>query len=147
MRRFVSRILAILLVSISLLLIYYRINPITPKVIIQDKVYYLDVAATDSEKEKGLGGRQSLEANRGMIFPYDRKEYFPFWMKGMNFPLDFIWIDGNVIVDITKNVPVMTGNTITTVRPSKPVDKIIEFNAGFVDSNAIQIGDTVKFKN
>ena len=57
------------------------------------------------------------------------------------------YIDGNTIVDLTKNVPMMTGSEITTVRPSKPVDKIIEFNAGFADANNIKIGDTVKFKN
>ena len=143
---YISRIILAVAASMLLLIIYYRVHPITPKVIINGATFHLDVAATDTEKEKGLGYRESLDQNRGMVFPYDRKDYFPFWMKGMNFPLDFLWVDGNVIVDITKNVPVLTGNTITTVRPSKPVDKIIEFNAGFADANKIQIGDTVTFK-
>jgi uncharacterized protein len=147
MNKFIPKIIIIVLICICFLALYYRIRPITPKVIIHGKTFYLEVAATNDEKEKGLGYRESLEQNRGMVFPYDRKDYFPFWMKGMNFPLDFLWIDGNIIVDITKSVPVMTGNTISAVRPSKPVDKIIEFNSGFAQSNGIQIGDAVIFKN
>lgn len=127
--------------------IFYKIYPIAPTVIINNKTFFIEVAVTENEKQIGLGNRRSLGINKGMVFPYDRKDFFPFWMKGMNFPLDFLWIDGNVIVDITKNVPIMTGTAITTVRPSKPVDKILEFNAGFVDSNGINIGDIVQFKN
>jgi uncharacterized protein len=147
MNKFVYKIIGITMLCVCAVIFYYRMYPLNPKVIIHDIVYFLDVAATDAEKEKGLGDRKTLETNRGMIFPYNRRDIYPFWMKGMNFPLDFLWIDGNIIVDITKNVPVYTNNQITTVRSAKPADKIIEFNAGFVDRNGINIGDAVLFKN
>jgi uncharacterized membrane protein (UPF0127 family) len=137
-------IIAIIVVSVGL---YYRAFPLSPKVIINGKVFTLDVAATALEKEKGLGYRDSMGETHGMVFPYDHKEQFQFWMKGMNFPLDFLWIEGNTIVDMTEHVPLMTGDSITTVKPAVPVDKIIEFNSGTVAKYHIKIGDTVKFRN
>jgi uncharacterized protein len=142
-----SKILIGILAFLVVIIVNYWINPMSSKIIIHEKPYFVEVAATNAEKAKGLGYRDSLPKNKGMVFPYDHRDTYIFWMKGMNFPLDFLWVYGNLIVDVTKNVPVMTGNQITTVKSLTPVDKVIEFNAGFIDENNIKIGDTVTFKN
>ena len=82
----------------------------------------------------------------GMLFPYDHKEQFEFWMKGMTFPLDFIWIDGKTVADITENVQPPSGDVRPTiVKPMVAVDKILEVNAGTVARIGINVGDTVEF--
>jgi len=116
-----------------------------PTVIINGTTFFIDLAITQPEIEKGLGGKESLPPNHGMLFIRDHKDQYPFWMGGMKFPLDFIWIDGNVIVDISKNIPVLENGTIPQIKPNKPVDKILEINAGETDKAGIKIGDTLLF--
>ena len=127
---------------------YYSRNPLTPKVKIGETVFSVELALTSREKERGLGYRKGMKDMHGMLFVYDHKEKFPFWMKGMRFPLDFVWIDGNTIVDLTKNVPVepiVNNEYLTSYAPKVPVDKILELNAGTIDRYGIVIGQTVEF--
>ncbi len=125
---------------------YYSRNPLGPKVVINDHVIPVEVAVTPQEKSKGLGERDSLAADIGMLFPYDRKDRWQFWMKGMRFALDFIWIDGTTVADITENVAAPSGEiNLPVYQPKVPVDKVLEVNAGLVKKYGIQIGDTVKF--
>ena len=139
----------ILIVVIALLTIgllwYYRSHPLASKVRIRGATIAVEVAATETQKQKGLGGRSSLPQDNGMLFPYDHKEQYNFWMRGMQFPLDFIWIDDKIIADITRNVQPPQGNNIPIVTPAVAIDTILEVNAGTVDRLGIQIGDTVEF--
>ncbi|MFH0749307.1 MAG: DUF192 domain-containing protein [Candidatus Gottesmanbacteria bacterium] len=124
---------------------FYTRHPLNGTVIINKTVFLVDLALNPIEKEKGLSYRKSLAPKHGMLFVYDHKEIYPFWMKGMNFPLDFIWLDGNIIVDITRNVQPANGLNMHVVKPNVMVDKILEINAGEVDTYNINIGDTVLF--
>lgn len=118
-------------------------------VTIRDETFTVDLAVTAKEKEVGLGLRESLPADRGMLFIYDHKERYPFWMRGMRFPIDIIWIADRTIVDITKNVAVSDKpvEQLPLYHPREPVDKVLEISAGLSDAYAIAIGDTVKIKN
>jgi uncharacterized membrane protein (UPF0127 family) len=40
----------------------------------------------------------------GMIFFFDKPLKVSFWMRGMNFPLDIVWVRNNVILGVTENV-------------------------------------------
>ena len=122
---------------------YYIKNPLIPKIRIGDTVFFMEIAATPAEKEKGLGERDSLKPGWGMVFPYDHKERFTFWMKGMRFPLDFVWIADKKVVGLTENVPVMTEGSITMVSPEVPADQVFELNAGEINRHGIKIGDPV----
>ena len=42
-------------------------------------------------KRKGLSGR--VETNDEMLFVFEREDYYGFWMKDMNFPIDIAWLD------------------------------------------------------
>ena len=120
---------------------YYRIKPLSATLTVRETTFIIELAVSGAEKMKGLSGRASLPTNHGMLFLYDHKERFPFTMMGMNFPLDFIWMDGNVILDITKNVSPGT----PVVLPGVPIDKILEINAGEADAVGMNIGDRVLF--
>lgn len=125
---------------------YYLYHPLHSTVTINDHTFSVDMAVTPQEKEKGLGYRNSLPTDHGMLFVWDHKEVFPFWMKGMRFPIDIIWIDQTTIVDISTNIPIPTGSYYPIYHPRTPVDKVLEVNAGLTASYVIQIGDTVSFK-
>lgn len=133
-------------ILILVLGLYYRLNPLTSKVRIGKTIFTVDVAVTEAQKEQGLGGRDSLAKGTGMLFPYDHKEQYEYWMRNMKFPLDFIWIDGNVVADLTPNVPPpRDGERPIIVKPLVPVDKVLEIAAGEAEKFGIRVGDAVQF--
>ncbi len=124
---------------------FYSKHPLSTTITIKQTEFIVDLAITPQEKTKGLSFRKNLPSKHGMLFVYENKDKYPFWMKDMHFPLDFIWIDGNTVVDITKNVPPANLTSMQIVKPIEPVNKILEINAGEIDKYNIQVGDTVLF--
>ena len=55
----------------------------------------VEVADTGEKRSQGLAGRDGLEENQGMWFRFDQPGQYGFWMKGMKFSLDFVWISGD----------------------------------------------------
>ncbi|HET6863825.1 MAG TPA: DUF192 domain-containing protein [Candidatus Saccharimonadales bacterium] len=48
--------------------------------------------------DKGLGGRSCILPDEAMIFPFKSPGQYAFWMKGMKFPIDILWISSNHII-------------------------------------------------
>jgi len=126
---------------------YFSTRSLGAKVRIRGQVFTVDTAITEPQKQKGLAGRHTLLPKQGMLFVYDHKEQYEFWMRGMQFPLDFVWIDTDTVVDITTNVPPPKNSSEkpAIVMPAALVDKILELNAGSVEKYGIEIGDQVEF--
>lgn len=110
----------------------------------------IEVADTNEKRAKGLGFRQSLATNSGMLFIHDTPKKYTYWMKGMNFPIDIMWIMGDEIADIIPNVPPpvegQNDDTLERYSSTVDVDRVLEINAGFVLSNNIQVGDKILFE-
>ena len=65
-----------------------------------------EVAATDPERARGLMFRQSLAANHGMLFIFDRKAAHCMWMRNTLIPLSVAFIDDDgTIVNIENMQP------------------------------------------
>jgi len=103
-----------------------------------------EIAAHALKKSAGLSTRSFLAEDGGMLFIFSEPYRYPFWMKGMRIPLDFVWIQDGIVVDITKNVQSPNkGEFPATVRPSDPVTMVLEVNAGILEKFGIKIGDAV----
>lgn len=128
---------------------YYVRHPIGEKAIINGHTIRVELAVTDAEKEMGLGYRDSLASDAGMLFVYNHPERYGFWMKGMRFPLDFIWINGNKVADLSENIaqPASDAASPVSLAPNAPADKVLEVNAGIIQSFGIRVGDLVQFVN
>jgi uncharacterized membrane protein (UPF0127 family) len=120
-------------------------SPSLPKVQVRiGKVDILvEIPNTPSLQHKGLGKRDYLAEFEGMLFIFPTPDTYAFHMKDMRFPIDIIWIRSNVIVDITKNVPVPTGMDLPTYQPDREADMVLEVNAYFTDRHNIRLGDRV----
>lgn len=104
----------------------------------------VEVADTEWKRAQGLSGRPSLPQNSGMLFVFPTKNRYSFWMKEMKFPLDFVWIEGNRVVEITEDVPSpKPDESPASLTPKLSVDKVLEVNAGVVDSSEIRVGDKI----
>jgi uncharacterized membrane protein (UPF0127 family) len=142
-----------ILITVGILLIvtgyFYIRHPIGAKVIINGHTITVEVAVTESEKQKGLGDRDMLALDSGILFVYQNRDRYGFWMKGMRFPLDYIWVSGNTVVDLSADIPAPATPDEQPVElsPVEPVDKVLEVNAGTIKRLGIQTGDIVRFTN
>ena len=109
--------------------------------------FEVEVARTLEEKRQGLSNRPSLDRFKGMLFVYDQPEKPLFWMKDMEFPLDFVWIQQGRVVDLSQNIPPPKDNNgqIARVSPAEPADWVLEINAGMIKECQIKVGDPVNF--
>lgn len=103
-----------------------------PTLTIGDTTLLVEISDDAQKRAQGLSGRTSLQSNTGMLFLFEEAFLASFWMKDMNFALDFLWIRDGVVVDITENVPAPTGDDLPTYSPNQPVDMVLEVNAGWV---------------
>lgn len=115
---------------------------------INDQVLKVEIADTSAKRSKGLAGRDSMLDDEGMLFIFERADKYPFWMKGLKFPLDFVWIKDLAVVDILENVqaptPGQSDSTLSIYSAKTEVDKVLELNAGTVQRLNIKIGDNIK---
>ncbi len=113
-------------------------------VTIRNSIIRVEVAETNIERARGLSGRESLAPDAGMLFIFDRPGRYSFWMKGMQFPLDFIYIRENRVVELRERVP-LPADIPTPFSPEREFDAVLEVNAGWVAQNGIAIGEKVTF--
>ncbi len=122
-----------------------------PTVTVGSAVFDVDVASDPQDRARGLSGSEGLPDMSSMLFVFESGSASPFWMKGMLFPLDFIWIgDDCTVVDIRSRVPAPAPGTPDSQLPmyssNKPATYTLEVNAGKVAELGLEIGDRVKFK-
>jgi uncharacterized protein len=110
-----------------------------------DATVRVEVVADEASRQLGLGGRDSLAADRGMLFllPDDSPS---FWMKGMRFPLDILWIRDGRVVDVSADVPPPGDSNapLPTYSPDRPANRVLEVNAGWAAEHGIRRGDAVR---
>jgi uncharacterized membrane protein (UPF0127 family) len=106
----------------------------------------VEIAEERAEQAKGLGERDSLPWGHGMYFVYDQPGFYSFWMKGMRFAIDIVWLRDGRIVDLHTNVPFEPGGNGPTVRPSSLVNAVLEVPAGYAVAQGWRIGDRVVFE-
>ncbi len=104
---------------------------------------YTEIADTERKMQLGLGERNSLAQSAGMIF-ISEPRIQEFWMKGMYFPIDIIWIDqGKRVTGIVRRFsPDTFPNTVSS---GIPVPYVLELNAGAAERFGIATGTILKF--
>lgn len=142
----IKQVLIVVVLVLGFLGWWYKEHPLQTTATIRGHKIILELAVTPKEKQKGLGFRDSLPPDHGMLFLMNEPAYHGFWMKDMKFPLDFIWINDKTVVDLTENVPSPIGyEPPASLKPKSAADKVLEVNAGVIRRIGIQIGDTVEF--
>ena len=113
-------------------------------------MFAAEVADSPELRSKGLGERDNLSERTGMLFIFPSGQASSFWMKGMRFPLDFVWIGGDCsVVDLTEDVqhspPETPNSELGILESSAPAAYTFEINAGEIRQFDLQIGDRVGF--
>ncbi|MDX1608324.1 MAG: DUF192 domain-containing protein [Candidatus Spechtbacterales bacterium] len=137
-----KNLIVLITVALIAVLLYFvsgnmRGEQNSASITIDGKKIEVELAQTVEEKARGLSARASLPKEKGMLFIFDEPDKHTFWMKGMKFGLDFIWIKDGEIVDVHYNVPPPNKNTgsLPVYSPREPVDMVLEVNAGWIRDN------------
>lgn len=120
----------------------------TGEVTINGRTFKVEVADTQEEREIGLSKKRSLPRDQGMLFVFDTPDYYSFWMKEMEIPIDMIYIDNNKVVSVYENVqaPKEENSPLPLYKPTVPADRVLEINAGLSKEYNIKPGDTAQIK-
>lgn len=120
-------------------------NKQLPRLVSGNKTIFVEIVKTEVTRAQGLSGRKSLLEESGMLFVFDQPDFYYFWMKGMNFPIDIVWLDKNYqIIDITKNLP--PESYPAQVTNKTPAQFVLEINGGLADKYGLKIGDKFTYQ-
>ncbi len=106
--------------------------------------FRVELANNNVTRARGLSGRDSLGENEGMLFIFDRPDKQSFWMKGMKFSLDIIWISNGQVAEISENLPPAIFPDLKIYSPAQPVNMVLEINSGAARRRGIKVGDRVE---
>jgi uncharacterized membrane protein (UPF0127 family) len=110
----------------------------------------VEVASTASERARGLGGRQSLVDDAGMLFDLGVTRVPSFWMKDTVIPLDMVWINEDKSVQgVTADIatePGVSDRALKRYSPSEPVRYVLELNAGTAERIGLTAGEQLTFE-
>lgn len=119
----------------------------TGQITVGDTPLTVEIADETPEQTRGLGYREGLEPGTGMIFTYDEPRTMSFWMKGMRFCLDIIWIEDGTIRGAAENAcpdPAGTADEDRArFRSAGAVQYVLEVPGGFLKDHGYGVGTVV----
>lgn len=105
------------------------------------------VADTRALRAQGLSGSAPLADGEGMLFLFEKPGIYGFWMKGMTFPIDIVWIRSGKVIGYEEHLaapPLLARNEeIETFYPPGEIDAVLEISAGAARKAGIQSGQDV----
>lgn len=116
----------------------------------------VEVANTPQEMQLGLGHRDTLPSNQGMLFVFPSEKKRVFWMKGCStFDIDIAFIESDgTISEITTMKKEAQGTPLDSLETyhskSEKVRYALEMLGGWFAKNDIKVGtriDLERFKN
>jgi uncharacterized membrane protein (UPF0127 family) len=104
----------------------------------------VELARTDSERERGLMYRNHLDPDAGMLFLFPRPAPLAFWMRNTLIPLDMIFIDPDRrILGIVENA---APETETARRVDGNSQYVLEIAGGLSQRWGVHAGSSVEFE-
>ena len=102
---------------------------------------WVEVVATPATRSRGLMFRETLAADRGMLFIFPDERTRQFWMRNTRIPLSIAYADsGGRIVRIAEMEPLSEHS----VPSGAPARYALEMNLGWFHRHGIREGDTIR---
>ena len=108
----------------------------------------VELAYRPADRALGLGSRDGLAPGTGMLFLFEGPAPRSFWMRGMQFCIDIIWIENGVIQGAAESVCPAPPGTADADLPSYhspvPATYVLEVPAGWLDAFGLGAGTPVE---
>lgn len=107
-----------------------------------------EIKATQEDRALGMMFRDSLAADRGMLFVHERAGQYGYWMFNCRISLDIIWLDSSkTIVEMSAGTPPC--KTDASQCPSyggtQTSQFVVELQAGSIARHGLKAGDKIDF--
>lgn len=107
-----------------------------------ERTFFVEVVRDLQDIEKGLSHRESMPEAHGMLFVLDPSQEHAFWMKGMRFALDIIFIGEDMqLTEILENL--QPCKECPVYFPKGQPAYALELNAGIARKYNLSVGDTM----
>ncbi len=120
----------------------------TPLTLPHGQVIRVETMMQREDMMRGMMYRESMGADRGMLFIHGSPGLYPYWMYQMKIPLDIVWMGlDKTVVEIVADVPACKGaaSTCPSYGGHKPAAFVLELEAGAAKKYGINIGDRMQF--
>ncbi|MCY0095152.1 DUF192 domain-containing protein [Hoeflea ulvae] len=106
--------------------------------------FSVELALTPQERAVGLMYRESMAADRGMLFRFDQTRAVMMWMKNTPLALDMLFLDelGTITGIAADTVPFSEA----IISSPGPVRYVLELNAGTTSNRGISVGDKARHR-
>lgn len=113
--------------------------------ILNGKDITLERVTSSAAMAQGLGDRPEIAPDHGMLFIYPAADIRPFWMRHMRFPIDIIWIENGIVVDVASHLPPPKNawDVPVTYTPKGVASWVLEVAAGQAEAYELRPGSTV----
>lgn len=113
-----------------------------PWVELKGRRFEVEVVSDDASRARGLMFRESMAADRGMLFIFEREEPLAFWMKNTRIPLDIFYFDSaRRLVSVAAGVPPCGTPQCPNYPSAAPARYTLELNAGMARQLQAERGD------
>lgn len=92
--------------------------------------FAVEVAATPAARERGLSGHEPLAPDAGMWFVLPEVGWPGFWMRGMRFPIDLIWVSPERRVVGAETLQLCRNEPCAITYPPAATAYVLEIAAG-----------------
>lgn len=120
----------------------------TAEIMVGETPLTVELAIRAEETSLGLGYRNGLDEGTGMLFIFPDPAPRTFWMKGMRFCLDIVWILDDEITGAAENACPDPEGTLDSDRARFPspgyVNFVLEVPAGWMDEHGYGPGTIVE---
>jgi PST family polysaccharide transporter len=122
-------------------------EPIVATVRAGKTTFAAEVVKDTGSIRKGLSERDILDPGKAMLFIFPKPKKYRFWMRGMRFPIDIIWICDGTIVGITERAePEPHAPRPRFYYAPRKANYVLEINAGAAAEGGMSVGDSVTFE-
>jgi uncharacterized membrane protein (UPF0127 family) len=118
-----------------------------PSVELGSKTFAVEIADTREKQALGLMFRDSMEADKGMLFIFPKEAPRSFWMKNTRIPLDIMYFDKELkMVSISADTPPCKITRCPSYPSKAPAMYVLELNAGAAKKLGVGEGDKLILK-
>jgi len=118
-----------------------QVTPLTIETDEGTHAFTVEIADDQEEISYGLMNRESMDADKGMLFEFNPPRDPQMYMKNTLIPLDMLFIssDGTIEMIARNTVP----GSLRTISAGIPVAAVLELNGGKADELGIEPMDVV----
>lgn len=103
------------------------------------------IAESKEARLAGLSTIKKIESNQGLLLKFSTDNYWSIWMRGVNYPIDVLWLDKDMkVVYMVENM--RPESYPRSYKPTKASRYVLELHDGYIKENSIKKGMVAKIK-